>query len=139
MRLTRKDALPTVVTAAALGLYVLWLAGTQLVESPRALGLVVLALGWVGCMSVGQRMGEIYGVDTPRRVPVVYMVGMSLVGATAVVAGVVTGVSGNETALAILVTSTVVLWVVTTVRHAVGGGRAIREAPAVRSALHRVA
>jgi hypothetical protein len=119
MRLTWRDGVATVFVAAAGGLYALWLTGNGMAgTSTRVLGAIVFALGWVGCTSNKAAMAEVFGVGAPRRAPLSYVVTASLIGAVALVAGVITVVTGNEVMLATLVIAMIVLWAMSTVRHA---------------------
>lgn len=97
------------------GLYALWLTGTGMAgTSTRVIGAMVFALGWMGCTSNQAAMAEVFGVGAPRRAPMGYVVMASIIGAVALVAGVITIVTGNE---ATLVIAMVVLWAMSTVRH----------------------
>lgn len=83
-------------------------------------------------MSDRAEMAVVYGVGGRRRAPMTYVVVASLLGFVALVAGIITLVSANETTLAILVATTVTLWAMSTARHATVGERqgtihAIRE------------
>jgi len=53
-----------------------------------------------------------------RHAPMAYVVVASLLGAVALLSGIMTLVSASETMLAILVAATVALWVLATIRHA---------------------
>jgi hypothetical protein len=120
MHLTKRDAVATVATAAAAGLYVLWATGTAFAGlSVRAVAVIAFALGWVGCTSAGPRMAAVYHAERASSVPIAYSVVASIVGAVALVAGVVAIVWANETVLAVLVWSTVAIWAITTARHAI--------------------
>ena len=122
MRLTWRDGVATVSVAAAGGLYALWLTGTGMAgTSTRVLGAIVFALGWVGCTSNQAAMAEVFGVGAPRRAPMGYVVMASIIGAVALVAGVITVVTGSEAMLATLVIAMVVLWAMSTVRHLIAG------------------
>lgn len=122
MRLTWRDGVATVAVAAAGGLYALWLTGAGMTgTSTRVLGAIVFALGWVGCTSNKAAMVEVFGVDAPRRAPLSYVVTASLVGAVALVVGVITIVTGNEVMLASLVIAMIALWAMSTVRHLIAG------------------
>jgi hypothetical protein len=119
MRLTWRDALATLFVAAAAALYALWQTGTAVAGmSTRVLGAVVFGLGWAGCMSDQREMASVYGADGRRRAPMAYVVIASLLGAVALVAGIMTLIGASETLLAILVATTVALWVLATIRHA---------------------
>jgi hypothetical protein len=122
MRLRWRDGLSTLLVAAAVVLYALWLTGTAAAGmSTRVLGAVVLGLGWAACTSNQAELAVAYGAGGHRRAPWAYLVVASLVGLVALVAGVTTLVSASEAMLATLVAAMVTLWVVTTVRHVVAG------------------
>lgn len=124
MRLTWRDGLATVFMAAAVALYALWLTDTAPIDlSTRALGGIVLGLGFAGCMTVGDRMMEVFGAGKPRIAPLGYVVVASAVGGVALVAAIVALVAASEVAVAILVGAIVVLWVMSTIRHAFGAAR----------------
>jgi len=121
MGLTWRDARTTLLVAAAAVVYVLWLTGGALQGmSTRALGAVVFGLGWAACTSNSAQMAVVYAVGSHRRVPVAYVVIASLLGFVALAAGVITLVSANEAMLATLVAAMIALWVLSTVRHAIG-------------------
>jgi hypothetical protein len=122
MRLTWRDALATLFVAAAAALYALWQTGTAAAGmSTRVLGTVAFALGWAGCVSDQREMASVYGAGGRRRAPMAYVVVASLLGAVALVAGIITLVSASEPMLAVLLAATVALWVLATVRHAMTG------------------
>ncbi len=60
-----------------------------------------------------------YGADAQRRPPRVNIVPATLIGAVALVAGIIGIVSAREDILAILVGAILVLWAMATARHAV--------------------
>lgn len=62
-------------------------------------------------------MERIYGVAGAARPAMAYVVTVSTVGAVALVAGIVTLVTAGEVALATLVASMVLLWLLATLRH----------------------
>lgn len=103
MSLTWKDAAATVLTA-------LIVAGWLVVDSNRWAAAVVLALGVVSC-SLGSA-----GRERMWRLP-------AFLGVAALVLGVLAIVTGSSLALALLVADDVVLWAVTTLRHARHGPR----------------
>jgi dipeptide/tripeptide permease len=124
MRLTWKDGLATVFVAAAVTLYALWLTDTAAIDlSTRALSGIVLGLGFAGCMTVGNRMTEVFGAGKTRSTPLGYVVVASAAGGVALVAAIVALAAANEVAVAILVGAIVALWVLSTIRHAVGTPR----------------
>jgi hypothetical protein len=116
MRLTRKDAAATGVTAVVVALYVAFLAGANLplVSGPRAVGTVVLALGMVGCA-----LGD--PGNPANRARAWWMPTMAALGTVSLAAALVVIVAGSHLVLAILVASTVALWLLATLRHAFGG------------------
>jgi hypothetical protein len=111
MRLTGKDAVATAVVAAAGGLYA-WHVGSPdlaFVGSTRWVTLAVFVLGVVACAT-----GASYSA-TGR-----YTTVMS-VGAVATFALLLTGlITGSGTVLALLAGLVALMWLVTTVRHALG-------------------
>ena len=114
MRLTWRDGLATVFVGTGVVLYALWLAGVE-VAGPRVLTGVVLGLGLAASVTA-----VVYGVGAGLlQASKVYLVIASAIGLTALVSGVIGLVSVNETMLAMLVASTVALWAMSTVRHAV--------------------
>lgn len=126
MRLTWKDAVSTVFMAAIAVIYVAFLNATTawLVSSARGTATAVLVLGMVGGCGMGAA-AERYQDRQARA----YGSFASVLGVTALVAGVVALITANTVALAILVVATLALWLVTTARHALtppsapGGGR----------------
>lgn len=120
MRLTMKDWLATLFVAVAAGLYALWVSGTAMSGvSARTLGAIVFVLGFAACTSDRDAMADVYGAGARRHAPWAYVVAASLLGAVALLAGVITLVSGGEGMLATLVIAMVVLWVMSTVRQTV--------------------
>jgi hypothetical protein len=130
MRLTWKDAVATVFTAAIAVIYAMFLGSTTawLISSARGTAGAVLVLGFVGgCgMSATARQYQ----DRRARA---YTSVASVLGATALVAGVVALATASTVALAILVAATLALWLAATARHALtrsaapGGGRDAHE------------
>ena len=120
MRLTWRDAMATLFVGAAVVVFGLWRSDTAMTEmSTRAMAVVVFALGWLGCTSDAKRMSGVYAPGGDDRMPTAYTVLMSLLGVAALVAGVWAIVAASETMLAILTGTMVVMWLGTTVRHAV--------------------
>lgn len=114
MRLSWRDGLATVFVGVGAGLYILWLAGIE-VAGPRVLAAVVLGLGLAASLTA-----VVYGVGAGLlHASKVYLVVASLIGLAALVAGVMAVVAVNEPMLAVLVATTVALWLMSTVRHAV--------------------
>lgn len=127
--LTYRDWL---VTAAVLGagvVYGLWLTDTAMVDAtPRAVAVLVFALGIVGCTANQREMAIVYGVDRDQpRPPMAYIVATSTIGAVALVAGLTAIVTGGEVALATLVLAMVALWIMSTARHVMRGRHHLEE------------
>jgi hypothetical protein len=117
MALNWKDGVATLLTAGAVGVYAALLAdaGLPLVSTPRTVALAVLVLGVAACaigarvpLNEADRVGGAVGA-------------LSKVAALAGIAGLVAIVTGSEPVLAVFVGLTVLLWLATTVRHAIGG------------------
>jgi amino acid permease len=139
MRLTRKDGLATLFVAAAGILYALWLTGFALTgASTRVIGAIIFGLGWAACMSNQSEMAAVFGAGTRRRVPMTYVVIASLIGALALVAGVITLVSANEPMLATLVVATITLWAMSTIRHGIARDSMVKDHE-LREPLNRAA
>jgi hypothetical protein len=129
MRLTRRDGLATLFVSVAAVLYGLWLTGTAMADmSTRVLGTIVFGLGWAACTSNQTEMAFVYGVGGRRRAPMAYVVIASIVGAVALVAGIITLLGANEAMLVTLVAATITLWAMSTVRHAIARETRVTEA-----------
>ena len=123
MHLTWRDGLATVFVGAGAVLYALWLSGVD-VGGVRVVAGVVLGTGLAASVTA-----VVYGVGAGLlQAPKTYLVIASLFGLAALVGGIVAIAGPNETMLAMLVGSTVALWAMSTVRHAV-------TAPAARPEL----
>ena len=120
MRLTwKRDGLASLFVVAGAVLYALWVTDTGLTGmSTRALGAAVFVLGWAACTSNKAEMAIVYGVDRERRPSMPYVVAASILGAVALVAGIIALVSANEAMLATLVITMGALWIIATLRHA---------------------
>ncbi|HSL32053.1 MAG TPA: hypothetical protein VK871_00310 [Candidatus Limnocylindrales bacterium] len=127
MRLTNRDRFATIVVAAGVLLAAGWFARLPGLESVdiRAVTLVILALGLPASAAA-----VIPGWDDLIHGSKLYMLGASLLGVAAAGAAVLTLVNGTEWTLVALVALTVVLWAVSTLRHAgmLEGGRPIGQA-----------
>jgi hypothetical protein len=109
MNLTRKDALATLLTGLVVLVYAathegwnVWLVG----GSHRWAAGTILLIGIATC-----------GLGTPRPSRTTSL--LELLGAAALVLGVVALVTGSLTPLSLLVADIVVLWAASTLRHAV--------------------
>jgi hypothetical protein len=123
MRLTWSDVVATVLVAASSLLFALWTTGAAFAgASTRVVGAIVFGLGIAACTSDRQAMASVYGAEGQRRAaPIGYVVVMSLLGATALIAGVLTLAAGSEAMLATLAGAMLALWVLATIRHAGAG------------------
>jgi hypothetical protein len=132
MRITWQDGLATVLVAAAVALYGLWLGGTVIfgLAGPRGLAAVILGLGITACLSARSHLADVYGAGTGPRPPLPYVVLVSALGAVALVAAIIALLGGSTAALAALVAAMVALWAAATVRH-------LTAAPARRTRVGR--
>ena len=118
MGLTWKDGVTTLFMGAIAVIYLTFLHGTGLwlISSPRGTTLAVLVLGMVGgCML--SAAGDLYRGPQSRAVRV-WRVIASVLGVVAFAAAVAGLASGSAVALAVLVATTGVLWLIATGRHA---------------------
>jgi hypothetical protein len=115
MRLTWKDAVSTVFMAAIVIIYVAFLNSTiaWLISSARGTAAAVLVLGIVGGCGMSAAAEQYQDKGTR-----LYTSFASVLGATALVAGVIALITASTVALAILIVATLALWLVATVRHA---------------------
>ena len=118
MGLTWKDGVTTVFMGAIAAVYAAFLGGTGawLISSGRGTTLVVLVLGMVGgCML--SAAGDLYR-GPQSRVVRAWRVIASVLGVVAFAAAVAGLASGSTVALAVLVATTGMLWIIATGRHA---------------------
>jgi len=139
MRLTRRDATATVLVTAAAIVYGLWQTGTAMTgTTTRTMAAIVFALGWLGCMTNREGLGDVYTPHWERHPPMSCVVLVSLAGTVALVAGVWAIVGASETMLAVLIGAMGVLWLITTGRHAIAVRLGIAlERPDRRGIRHR--
>ncbi|GIH96298.1 hypothetical protein ACFFMN_39255 [Planobispora siamensis] len=134
MRLTWKDAVATVVAGVIVAVYVAFLQGVDMaiISSVRGVATTILVLGFVGGCALSSA-DELYA---GRRTPMtqLFTAVASLLGVTALVAGIIALAAESEVALAVLFAATIALWFVSTLRHAL---RAPAAAPAGRD-VHEV-
>lgn len=134
MRLTWRDTLATIFVLAGAILYLLWLADIEVVgiSSARAVGGVVMVLGLAASVTA-----VVYGVGAGlMQAPKVYLVVTSLLGLAALVAGIFVLTDPSESMLGLLVASTVVLWLMSTVRHALVHETGMRDGPSRLTFTH---
>jgi hypothetical protein len=132
MRLTWRDWTATILVAASALMYAVWRSEGEVlgISSPRALGLIVLLLGLAASVTA-----VVFGVgEGLLRANKLYLAVTSLIGLVALVAGIIVLVNESESMLATLVISTAVLWLISTVRHALLGRAARRPTPSMGAA-----
>jgi hypothetical protein len=118
MGLTWKDLVTTVFISAIAAMYAAFLGGTGvwLISSARGTTLAVFVLGMVGgCML--SAAGDLYRGPQSRAVRA-WRVIASVLGVVAFAAAVAGLASGSTAALAVLVATTGMLWLIATARHA---------------------
>jgi hypothetical protein len=118
MSLTWKDAVATLFMAAIVAVYVAFLNGTSLwlTSSARGTTCAVLVLGMVGGCALGAA-GQLYaGTQSQPQDPFTILATMA--GMAALVAAVIGLITGGTVALAALVATTLALWLIATMRHA---------------------
>jgi hypothetical protein len=114
----------TLCVAAAALLYIVWLAEEEVlgISGTRALAVMVLLLGLAASVTA-----VVFGIgEGLLRASTFYLAIASLIGLAALVAGIIVLVNESRVMLATLVGSTVVLWLISTVRHATGAPRTRR-------------
>lgn len=113
----KKDIIATALVAAAVVLYVLWLADAAPpgMSDVRVTGAVILGLGFVA-----SAVAVVPGFDQLVHGNKVYLAGTSLVGLVALIAGVVMLTSASGSALAVVMGAMVVLWAFATAHHTLG-------------------
>lgn len=118
MRLTWKDAVTTLFMAAIVAIYATFLNGTGLwlISSARGTTAVVLVLGFVGGCALSAANG-VRSTAQPRSARVLTAIASTL-GVVALIAGVIGLITGSTFTLAVLVTATIALWLIATIRHA---------------------
>lgn len=119
MRLTWKDAGATLLVAAAVAVSVPFLTGAEvpLMAGARPLAAAVFGLGVAACIVNGIGM-SIAQLD---RVADGWARGLAWLATLAFVALIATLISGDRIALGVLVGTVVLMWLLTSVRHAVVG------------------
>ncbi len=115
MRLTWRDVVATVFTAAIVVIYAAFLNSTTawLISSARGTATAVLVLGMVGGCGLSAAGAQYQGKHGGA-----YTAAVSLLGVVALITAVLALITASEVALAVLVGATVALWLVATLRHA---------------------
>ena len=134
MKLTGRDRMATICVVVGALVAAVWLAGMgpEGITGVRVVtGMIVLALGFAASASavVPGFLELLHGSKA-------YLAGTSLLGLGALAAGIAALVTGRELMLGLLVGATLVLWALSTARHAraTGGGEARPSSPAAAGA-----
>lgn len=119
MPISWRDSIATLLVALGVVIYGAWLLDVGLpgLESVAAVAIGILVLGIVASMSA-----VVPGFNALMRGSRMYIVGTSILGLIALMAGIVAIANGEAIALAVLALTTVVLWALSTARH-VGADR----------------
>lgn len=114
MRLPKRDIIATCAVAAAVVVYLLWLADATLpgMSGMRVTGLVILVLGFIASATA-----VVPSFDRLIHGNRAYLAVTSLLGLAALAAGIVMLWSASSAALAVLMAALVVLWVISTIHH----------------------
>jgi hypothetical protein len=128
MRLPQRDVIATALVAVAAALYALWAldAAPAGFAGARVTGIVVLALGFAASASA-----VVPGFEQLIHGNKAYLAVTSLVGLVAFGAGIAMLVSGDGVMLTVVMIAMAVLWLVSTVHHALLATRAGTVAPVV--------
>ena len=114
-RIGPRDFIATILVALAATLYGLTQSGVDLpgFGSTRAVAAGVFVLGMFSC-GIGAEVDAYNRPGVTRAVMAV----ISIVGAVALIAGILAMTIGSETMLTVLVAGTITVWLLTTLRHA---------------------
>jgi hypothetical protein len=114
MQIGLRDWIATVLVLAGVGAALAWWASLPVVETfdVRTVSILVTAMGMLASASavVPGFSALVHGSRS-------YLAGTSIVGTLALVAAGVAIVNADERALAVLVIASIVLWIVSTMRH----------------------
>jgi hypothetical protein len=137
--LNRNDAQATILVFAAGLVYGLWTSEAALTGwSTRVIAIIVLGLGYAACVSDGEEMAKLYQrAGTRRHSSLIYVVIASLLGAIALTTAFGAVIDADDLALSIAMVSIVMLWGVTTLRHAFFRQPRLTKSPSDRSASPR--
>ena len=115
MRLGRRDLIATVCVAVGMLVYALWAASHPLpgLSSVRAVALFVLGTGVAASASA-----VVPGFAQLLHGSKMYMAISSLVGAVALISGLLAVIRQTDVMLHLLFATTVALWIIATIRHA---------------------
>lgn len=134
MRLTWKDAVATLLIGAVVAVCAVFVNGTSvwLIGSIRGATAVVLVLGLGGC-ALGS-VDVLYQGAQRKSAQVVKAI-VTPLGVAALLAGVTGLITGSAYALAMLVTATIMLWLIATIGHLL---TALRQGPVAGRDEHEV-
>ena len=114
LHLHKRDVLATLFVATGVVLYVLWAVGTELpgMSGARATGIALVVFGVAASASaVVPSFGELLHGNKA------YVAVASLIGAAALVAGIMTLIHASGAWLGVLVGTTALLWAIATIHH----------------------
>lgn len=120
MRLNRTDIFATFAVGVGVLAYLLWLVDTPApgMGSSRVVGAVVLGLGWLA-----SAVAVVPHFDELIRSSRAYLFATSVLGVTALTAGVLVLLSPGGAMLTVLVSATIAMWVLATIRHTLAARR----------------
>src|SRR5512143_3469781 len=116
MSLSWRDSIATTLVAIGVVIYGAWIVGVEIpgLAEPVNIALAILVLGVAASISA-----VVPGFDELLHGSKPYLAGASILGAVALGSGVWTIAGGGAaTGLAVLIAATVVLWAMSTMRHA---------------------
>lgn len=121
MKLTWKDLATVPFMLAIIAVYVTHVIGAEgwLLGSTRGNAMTILILGTGGGCALSSAGDVFTRAEKSGLAMRVYAALTGVLGLAALVDGIVALAAGSETALAVLFWSTIALWVLATVRHAV--------------------
>jgi hypothetical protein len=114
MRFGRRDLIATVCVVAGVLVYAFWAAGHPL---PGLSSVKVVTLGVLGTGVAASASAVVPSFTQLLHGSKMYMAITSLVGAVALVAGIIAVFRETDAMLHLLVAATVALWIIATVRH----------------------
>jgi hypothetical protein len=115
MRLTWRDGSATLFVGLGALVYALWATGVVATggSGPKVVGGIILGLGLAASVTA-----VVYGVGAGLlQASKIYLAIASVVGVVALVAGISVLLNASEPMLDVLMTTTLVLWLISTVRH----------------------
>lgn len=125
MRLNRTDAVATFAVAIGVLAYALWAADVAVpgMGGARVVGAVVLILGWLA-----SAVAVVPNFDKLMHVSPIYLVVTGALGVVALTAGIAVLANASEAMLALLVSATLAMWALATIRHTLAVRKSERHA-----------